>query len=678
MKLICRFTYLFISVFGSAITAASAGIDLTALENEGIHQPVTADYYLTKKDHDGSRLDLKRFSSIKLPFIPAAEGVHVLKFDCIISQNQNIWLTFPFLNCEYISAALYNTDGIHVKNLSFNKHSSNYLLNIQQAPADTFSVVLKIKSSFSLFVPLKFMARARAELSEKRDDLIYSMYFGIILVMCLYNLFVYASTKSRSYLYYVLYTITFGLAQFALLGYFKSVFPDVSLISSKQTAIVFSGFSGIFGVLFFISFLEARVNLKFISKALMLFAFSYGIVIIAGSIKLFEPAFNLLNINAISVGLLGMIGSGYLAYNGHRAAKFFLLAWLAFMIGLVVFVLTNIGIAPYNNFTKFVLPLGSALEVSLLSFALADKINTLQIENETLVREQNVILEKQVAERTAELGNALESLKQTQMQLVNSEKMASLGHLTAGIAHEINNPINFISANVSPLRRDIEDYEQLMTMYGELDQNNFSERIEDIRKTAQEIDLDYLKKEIQTLLSGIDEGARRTAEIVKNLKIFSHIDKAEHSYYSVNEGLKSTLQLLTHKLGGIYIREDYGDLPPILCFPGKLNQVFMNILSNAIDALSGRTNPEIGVKSYMKDTQAFIEISDNGTGMPEEIIKDIFNPFFTTKEVGTGTGLGLSITISIIQEHGGDIKVKSELGKGTTFIISLPVREDEP
>lgn len=672
-----RFITLLIVFLGNAMGGLSAQIvHLKGLENSESIEPKAAKYLLDSENREHAHFDFSEFTNLKLPLIDANNGTHIIRFDCIRHSDQPFWLKLPYLNCENISAAIYNNRGDSIQRLNYQTHTSNYIFEIPKLNEDSFSIILKIRSSFSLFIPAKFLVKSEVLSSEKKDDLIYSMYFGIIVVMCLYNLFVFTSTRSRSYLYYVLYTIFFGLAQFTLLGYFKVIYNGIDLTLSKQFAVIFSGISGIFGILFFIAFLDARIHLKIIHKILLLFAFAYIVVIISGIFKWFPLSFNLLNVNAISVGLVGIIGSGYLSYKGNRPAQFYLIAWLAFMVALVVFVLTQVGVAPYNNITKFVLPLGSAIEIVLLSFALADKINTLQLENETLIREQNIILEKQVAERTAELGSALESLQQTQAQLVNSEKMASLGHLTAGIAHEINNPINFISANVTPLRRDIEDYELIMELYGQLNESNFKDQIEVIKSKAKELDMEYLKKEIQTLLSGIDEGAKRTAEIVKNLKIFSHIDKAEHSYYSVNEGLKSTLQLLTHKLGGIYIREDLGDLPPILCFPGKLNQVFMNILSNAIDALSGRPNPEIGVTSYVKEKTVYVEITDNGSGIPEHIIKDIFNPFFTTKDVGTGTGLGLSITISIVKEHGGDISVKSEPDKGTTFIITLPILEN--
>ncbi|MCC7299302.1 MAG: sensor histidine kinase [Bacteroidia bacterium] len=666
----------FICLLGSFQIHAQI-IDLSAIKSEESIGPKEALYFLDTTDKVPAQLQESKFSKIQLPFIPTKNGTHVLLFNCYFSQSKTpVWVKLPNLNCEAIQVDIYNSEGIHLTELKFKKNSSNFILDIQNLPTDTFKLVLRIRSFFSLFIPVKFMNSNKLELTEKRDDLIYSLYFGIIIVMSLYNLFVFFSTRSISYLYYVIYTITFGVAQFALLGYMHTIYKSSGFIFTKQFSIVFSGISGIFGVLFFSSFLEAKKHLKLIYKVLILFALAYVLVIFAGLFKWFGTAFNLLNLNAISVGICGIIGSGYLAYQGNRPARFFFVAWIAFMIALVVFVLTNLGFAPYNNFTKFVLPMGSALEVALLSFALADKINILSQENETLIREQNIILEKQVAERTAELGSALEDLQQAQMQLVNSEKMASLGHLTAGIAHEINNPINFISANVSPLRRDIEDYETLMEMYAQLNADNFNEKIENIHSKAKEVDLEYLKKEIQTLLSGIDEGARRTAEIVKNLKIFSHIDKAEHSFYAINEGVKSTLQLLAHKLSGIYIREDFGDLPPLLCYPGKLNQVFMNILSNAIDALAAAKNPEISVHTYLKDKVIFVEIGDNGMGIPEKILNDIFNPFFTTKDVGSGTGLGLSITISIVQEHGGDIKVKSEQGKGTTFIISLPLIDE--
>jgi len=622
-------------------------------------------YYNTKESVE---------KEIPLPFIQASSGIHSISIDLNIKTSENAYsIEFPFLNCEKIKCFATNDKG-DIVDLAYSKNNNNFIFSLKSLGTGKFRINWKIESTYSIFLPLKITNEEALLDTQKRDILLYAMYFGIVIIMSLYNLFIYFSTKNISYLYYVIYTISFGSAQFALLGFFNAFIAPDNFILSKQVGVVFSGISGIFGIFFFNSFLDSKNHIKFIRKLLLGFAVSYGFVILIGFAKVFTPAFNLLNINAISVGLISLGGSAYLAFKKNRPARFFVISWLAFMVGLVVFVLTNIGVAPYNSFTKFVLPLSSVIEITLLSFALADKINILSKENETLIREQNIVLERQVIERTAQLVATNENLKDTQAQLVNSEKMASLGHLTAGIAHEINNPINFISANISPLRRDIEDYEIFVQKFNEVTEENQLEKVKEMQTLSKELDMPFLKTEIEMLLKGIDEGARRTAEIVKNLKIFSHIDKAENSYYSLNDGIQSTLHLLSHKLDIIKVETNLQELPPILCYPGKLNQIFMNILSNAVDALSAVNNAKITVNSYLLNDNIVIEFLDNGHGIPKEIQKDIFNPFFTTKEVGSGTGLGLSITLSLVHEHGGDITVISDLDQGCKFTITIPVK----
>lgn len=619
---------------------------------------------------------LAQYQKKPLPFFQPQKGTHFIKIQLngIENRNEIYSVKLPFLNCDSIDVFIIDKSGKIIHTLATTRHSSNLIWELPTGLQNTDEMVFKIKSTFAVFFPAKAFSSMHLDATEGTDFTIYSMYFGIIIIMFLYNAFLFYSTRSRSYLYYCIYTLTFGIAQFCLNGFFHMFISTDNFALSKQNAVIFSGISGMFGILFFNSFLETKTNLPRLRKLLFIFFVSYAAVVVIGLFRQFSPAFNLLNLNGIAAGIICLVGSGYLVFSGHRPARFYFFAWLTFILSLVLFIMTNVGVAPYNGFTKFLLPIGSAIEISLLSFALADKINILSRENETLIREQNIKLEQQVTERTAELMRANENLKETQTQLVNSEKMASLGHLTAGIAHEINNPINFISANISPLRRDIEDYELIMKLYSEITENNFAEKMAEIEKTSKDLDLPYLKSEIETLLKGIDEGAKRTSEIVKNLKIFSHIDKAENSYYSINEGITSTLHLLSHKLGNIEVKSDLSNLPPILCFPGKLNQVFMNLLSNALDAVQNVQNPFIEVKSYMQDDMIIVDIIDNGHGIPKEILKDIFNPFFTTKDVGSGTGLGLSITISIIHEHGGDIKVESEPGQGSKFTVSLPIK----
>ncbi|MEO5675689.1 MAG: ATP-binding protein [Chitinophagales bacterium] len=278
----------------------------------------------------------------------------------------------------------------------------------------------------------------------------------------------------------------------------------------------------------------------------------------------------------------------------------------------------------------------------------------------------NNILEK----KNNDLAAALRELKAAQIQLVQNEKMASLGQLTAGIAHEINNPVNFVTSSVSPLKRNFDELKKLFESYdlllGKTDQKN---AIDQLKK---EFDLQQNLAESGSLLSGIAEGSRRTAEIVKNLRHFSRMDNEEMMSVNINDGINSTLPLLQNKLSqqNIEVIQSLGNIPPIEGFPGQLNQVFMNLLSNAIDAIGN--NGKIFITTSSENKKIKISIRDTGKGMTSELKQKIFDPFFTTKEVGKGTGLGLSISYSIIEKHQGKIEVKSEVGKGTEFIIWLP------
>jgi signal transduction histidine kinase len=250
--------------------------------------------------------------------------------------------------------------------------------------------------------------------------------------------------------------------------------------------------------------------------------------------------------------------------------------------------------------------------------------------------------------------------------------MASLGQLTAGIAHEINNPINFVSSNVRPLRRDIDEILSIMSKYDDtIAGNRLQEKFDGIAKLKRDLDFPFLLEEIGNLLKGIEDGAQRTFEIVKGLRNFSRLDEEGKKLADINQGLESTLLMLKHQLKNrIEVVKDFGDLPQILCFPGKLNQVFMNILSNACHAIDG--TGKIFVKTWYADEVVKVSIKDTGHGMSDEIRQHIFEPFFTTKDVGEGTGLGLSITFGIIQDHDGNIEVFSAPGKGAEFVITLP------
>jgi two-component system, NtrC family, sensor kinase len=254
--------------------------------------------------------------------------------------------------------------------------------------------------------------------------------------------------------------------------------------------------------------------------------------------------------------------------------------------------------------------------------------------------------------------------------------MASLGQLTAGIAHEINNPINFISSGVFTLKQSINDVKKVLSIFMEVSCENVDEKLPEIYKVCEEIELDIVLYEIDKLLESIEIGAMRTTEIVKGLRTFSRLDEDALKYIDFHENIESTLILLKTKLKNkITIKREYSDIPKIECYPGPINQVLMNILSNAIDAIEHSGTIHIRTFYNKTDQNGFLklEIEDSGAGIEPEKIKHIFEPFYTTKDIGKGTGLGLSICYGIIKKHNGEILVDSIVNKRTIFTILLPI-----
>lgn len=297
------------------------------------------------------------------------------------------------------------------------------------------------------------------------------------------------------------------------------------------------------------------------------------------------------------------------------------------------------------------------------------------------LEKSNAELENRVSQRTQQLSQTLVNLKKTQAQLVQTEKMSSLGQMVAGVAHEINNPVNFIYGNISHAQEYTQQLIELVELYQERDRQQDAT----IQAYIQEIDLDFIKEDIPKLFSSMKVGSERIREIVLSLRNFSRLDEAEFKQADIHQGIDSTLMILHHRLKAkshypmIQVIKDYGQLPLVECYVGQLNQVFMNLLGNAIDALEllPLENPHIWIHTELIDPNRLsVEISDNGAGIPEEIHSKLFDPFFTTKPIGKGTGLGLSISYQIVVErHKGKLSCDSEVGKGTKFTIEMPVRQ---
>lgn len=287
-----------------------------------------------------------------------------------------------------------------------------------------------------------------------------------------------------------------------------------------------------------------------------------------------------------------------------------------------------------------------------------------------------------------ELNRTLKELQTSQAHLIQAEKMSSLGQLMAGVAHEINNPVSFIYGNLTYVREYMQNLLGLVQLY----QYHYPNPASAIQTEAEKIELEFIQDDLPKTLSSIEIGSNRICEIVRALRNFSRLDEAEIKSVDIHEGLDNTLMILRHRLKArperpeIQIVRDYGTLPAIKCYPGLINQVFMNILANAIDALEEKAKKgtyqeyiadpaQIILQTSLIDEQWLrIAIADNGSGIPQEIQKHILDPFFTTKPIGKGTGMGMSISYQIVTErHGGKLEFFSTLGKGTEFVIKIPV-----
>lgn len=570
-------------------------------------------------------------------------------------------------------------------------------------------IYLGVKSGKQISLPLRV-----ASLNDLREwsfmrDVFFSFYAGIMLVMLLYNLVLYFTVEDRSYLLYVLFLIGVALSQLFLAGY-QGVIPGWDGTSwLGLRAVHFVGiFSGVTTILFVNRFLDLARKGPGYHRVFNGLMSLYSLALVFLLVGRLNWAFQTINFVAMAA-LLVVPASIHVWRQGQRSALYLLIAFTFFLLTVVMFAASQFTGNPLpfvpQSVNNFAMPVGSIVEVVLLSLALADRINQFKRQsakareeqlrvsqlNEQITREQNEVLESNVRERTEELEErndrlraALEELKLAQDQLVQSEKLASIGQLTAGIAHELNNPINFVSSSAQSLRRDFDDITEILRMLTAMgaDDEALQEKVQALQDRMIQLDMAFTMNEIDELLTGIDDGTTRTSEIVKGLRIFSRMDGDEATEANLNDLLESTLVILRSSLqDDVALTVDLApNVPTVPCQPGKLNQVFMNLITNAAQATSktdlAPADRYVRIRTRVLkqegDDAVQVSIEDNGIGMSDAVQSQIFDPFFTTKDVGEGTGLGLSIVKGILDDHHATLDIQSAPGEGSTFLITFP------
>ena len=634
-----------------------------------------------------------------------------LKLDPVTDAGLHVEIAYPtidslqvFMVCD--GEVLYeNLEGVNKSNSSKSLTIGNYpSFLIPVTDCHNLTCYIRAWSGKQLLLPVR-VENSKKILSDGHvRDVLFAIYLGIVMSLLLYNLFLFFSVKDNNYLHYVLFIIAIGGTQLVLNGY-ERVFNLVSIPwFSLRVTHIFGILSGVLTILFSRNFLHLSSKAPTYHKIFGWLYLPYIIAAILVVFGMYNASYDLINFSALSIILL-IPASIKVWRSGDVSAGYFLVGWLVFIVAVVIFALKDFGIIPYNEATIYALPLGSAIELVVLSLALGSRINQLKKDrqrarekelntsllNEKIQREQNIKLERSVKQRTSELtktndslSDTLKNLQSTQEQLIQSEKLASIGQLTAGIAHELNNPINYVSSSAVSLKRDFIDVKQILSLIIDLDPKSGSlkESIESIKSQLLDLDISFTITEIDELLEGVEDGAQRTAEIVRGLRIFSRMDGNQEIQANINELLSSTLIILRSNLKHMVdVEVDLAEnLPNINCQPGKLNQVFMNIITNAahatLETQHKRDDRSVIVRSKVANVEGHeviqVKISDNGVGMSKLTQSQIFNPFYTTKEVGKGTGLGLSIVKGIMEDHNAKVEISSTMGEGTIFILSFP------
>lgn len=518
------------------------------------------------------------------------------------------------------------------------KISNHFIAPLNIENGEEYTVFVKLYSEAPKIHVFKIGTLKHLIKEIRVDEYAVGGFITLIICMFLYNLFLYISVRESIYLFYLFHLTTALFNTTFING--NSFFTD-TWFWEYLSVWVSLGYLSV--TLFTDKYLQLKVNAPKLRIAI--WSLTIIIVVIIPLLLLIGASDritlnSILQLFTIIFSVLILSTGMYLWIKGHRFARFYVLGWSATLLSLIMFILLLNGIIPINDFTMHSTYLGVALEALLFAFALGDRINALkqeteqaQLENLELVTSYNEKLEKSVEEKTR-------ALNLSQQQLINSEKMASLGMMAGGISHEINNPLNIIQGGVF----------------------HFKNNLEESGNGTSEEDFE--------VLDSMTDSIQRVARIVKALNVYNRFNEVSLSDCDIHYILDGSISLFQDRLDDIEIVKEYDVSSKIVkCDEGKLHQIFINIISNSVDAVAGKGR--ITITTAFSDNEVKIVISDDGPGITNDSLQKIFDPFYTTKGLGKGTGLGLSITQNIVIELGGSIEVSSQEGEGASFTISF-------
>jgi two-component system, NtrC family, sensor kinase len=560
-------------------------------------------------------------------------------------------------------------------------HRGNAILNIGTKPA---LVYIKAKTHSSFYFPVSLSTFPSLMDKNYKLDIFKGLTLGIMLAMLFYNLFIFFIVRDRLYLLYCLYVVAGIWTYSHLNGLWYFVWSDYPFFNRFLGIQVFA----LSAAFFSFRFLNSKEVTPVLYKVMQVIVVLIVLLIPIEYMDIQPLTNNFLQI-FIAISAFVLFYAGISAYlQGNKSAKYFVLAWVFFLSGSIFTLLSFIGWVPFNFFTFNASLIGACFENLFLSFALANRINIYRAEsaeaqalafqrleeNERLVREQNKVLEEKVHERTTELENSLNALSATQNQLVQKEKLASLGELTAGIAHEIQNPLNFVN-NFSELSVDLVNDIKDELHKTDKDEGYIEELFDDLSKNQGKIS--YHGKRASSIVNGMLEHSRASSGEYKLADVNALVDEYMRLSY---HGLRAK-----DKSFNVDLHSNLADnLPKISLVSQDVGRVFLNLFNNAFYAVhkkaqnteGGNFSPKVITTTQQVGDCIEISVQDNGGGIPEDVVQKIFQPFFTTKPTGEGTGLGLSLSYDIITKgHGGSLTVENTQGVGASFVIRLPIAQ---